>query len=410
MILNHIKRFIVFGLIVFLAVSCAQPDKKSNQKEYEDILQLGIDRGFPGFIIAVQKEEEHIWVGASGISSLENNKPMVVNDQFHIASVTKLFTSIAILQLVDEGELDFDTPATNFLEASLVKGIPNIEEITIGQLLDHSSGIYSFNNDLEYLNTIFGPRAQDGIRWTNEELLQLANGERVNPQGEPGSGHYYSDANQILLAEIIENITGKTFRRIVFERIIEPLQLENTGFYADITNKENIEKSITVQGYVKRSKILDDFISIHTSFSEIQMDSFKLLNTTSAVERIDASAGMVSTAKDLAIVGRALYKENFLSNKSLDWLYSIGENIDKEEINAKGQGIVTVRNKPYGILYTSLGDGLGGINSMLAYHPESKTVIVAYTNIFGDFDEHDFFIDEIIPHILKVEKKELSTN
>ena len=82
------------------------------------------------------------------------------------------------------------------------------------------------------------------------------------------------------------------------------------------------------------------------------------------------------------------------------------ENIEKEELHTKRQGIVTVRNKPYGVLYTSLGDGIGGINSMLAYHPKSETVIVAYTNIFGDFDEHDFFIDQIIPQILKAGNRE----
>lgn len=410
------QNFIVICLMIIMGSSCGENTKNSNQNKsvdrskYVDILQIGIDRGFPGFIIAVHTKGEPIWVGAAGFSSLENNKPMQENDRFHLASVTKLFTSIAILQLIDEEKIDFDSPVIKFLGAKLINGIPNIDQITVGQLLDHSSGIYSFNNDLEYLNTVLGPQAYDGISWTNEELLQLANENRVDPLGEPGSGHYYSDVNQILLAEIASKITEKSFRQVIFERIIEPLHLENTGFYADTVNRENFDVSITVQGYVKRTKVLNDFISIHPSFSEVHSDSVKLLNTTSAVERLDASAGMVSTGEDLAKVGQALYIGNLVSEKSLNWLYSVGNNIENEAMHTKRQGIVSVRNKPFGVLYTSLGDGVGGMNTMLAYHPESKTVIAAYANIFGNFDEHDFFIDTIIPQILEADKKGLLKN
>jgi D-alanyl-D-alanine carboxypeptidase len=401
--------YVAAWIMTFLMVSCNYSKKNQgsplHSEEYNDILQLGIDRGFPGFIMAVQTKKEPIWIGATGLSSLEDNKPMLGNDRFHIASITKLFTSIVILQLIDEQKIDFSSPAIKYLDTSLVNGIPNIEIVTVGQLLDHSSGIYSFNNDLDYLNTVVGPEAFEGISWNNEKLLQLANENRVNPLGEPGSGHFYSDVNQILLAEIAANITGKYFRQLVFKKIIKPLHLENTGFYAPNSDKENIETSITVQGYMKPSKIIDDFITIHPSFTEVNVDSFTLLNTTSAVERIDASAGMVSTVKDLAVVGRALYKQGLVSKKSLEWLFSVGENLDKEKLHTTRQGIVSVRKKPFGTLYTSLGDGVGGINSMLAYHPESETVIVAFTNIFGNFDEHDFFIDTIIPKVLEAGKK-----
>lgn len=59
------------------------------------------------------------------------------------------------------------------------------------------------------------------------------------------------------------------------------------------------------------------------------------------------------------------------------------------------------------MLFTSLGDGGGGMNTMLSYHPESETIIVAFTNIFGNFNEHDFFMDDIIPSILFESEKGL---
>lgn len=397
-------------LTFFLVMSCNQKTENDAHKKYNNLLQSAVEKGFPGFILAVQTGSEPIWIGASGLSSIEEKKAMLENDRFHIASITKLFTSIIILQLIDEEKIDFDSPVTSFLNPKLIKGIPYIEQISINQLLDHSSGIYSFNNDLDYINTILGSQALDSINWTNEKLVQLANENRVNPLGKPGTGHYYSDVNQILMAEVASYITKKPFRQLVFERIINPLQLKNTGFYNNNPRKEKFEINITSQGYLKRSKALDDFISIHPSFKEVLVDSIKLVNTTSAVEHIDASSGIVSTVEDLAILGQELYKGNLVSKKSLNWLLSIGNNIHMEKVNTKRQGITTVRIKSYGVLYTSLGDGGGGMNTMLAYHPESKTIVVAYANIFGNFDEHDFFIDVIIPKVLLSSKKKSIEN
>jgi len=399
-------------LVSFWMLSCGNSPEtvsgKSNSDlfvKYDSIIQQGINQEYPGMILAVQTKDEPVWVGAAGLSNIEEQKVMLKNDRFHIASITKLFTSIVTLQLIDQGKINFDDPVINYLDFALVSEIPNIKRISLGQLLDHSSGIYSFNNDLDYLNTIIGNKADEGIRWTAKELLNLANGNRVQALGEPGSGHYYSDVNQILLALVIERITKKSFREVVNENILTPLHLTNTGFYADRMNDENFSMTTTVQGYTKRSEILDNFISVHPSFNDA---SPGLLNTTKAVERTDAAAGIVSTADDLATLGKALYKGSLVSPKSLDWLYAIGAGIEKEELHTEKQGIVTVRKKPHGVLYTSLGDGVGGMNTMLAYHPKSKNIVVAFTNIFGNFDEHDFFIDTVLPQIIEAGKVEYS--
>ncbi|MEQ8523173.1 hypothetical protein [Gracilimonas sp.] len=109
---------------------------------------------------------------------------------------------------------------------------------------------------------------------------------------------------------------------------------------------------------------------------------------------------MVSTAADLLKLGEAVYFDDFLTEESKNWLLSIGDNIQNEDPGTVRQGIVTVHHKPYGVLYTSLGDGPGGINSMLAFHPESEILVVAFTNVFGNFDEHDFFMDELVQSVV----------
>lgn len=370
---------------------------------YEAQLKKGVDRGFPGFIIAIQKDNENQWVGAKGLSNIEKQIHMKPDDRFHVASITKLFTATAILKLIDKGNLTLSSKAIDYLDSTIVGSIPYINEIKINQLLDHSSGIYSFNNDMDYVQTLIGNKAHENVNWTNEKLLSLAYRERVEPSGEPGSGHYYGDTNYILLGLIVEKASGISLRQFVKQNILDPLHMDNTGYYGEISNDEKIEMSPSVEGYLLRSEDLDRFITLNPVFKEV---SNGLINTTTAVEKIDAAAGMVSTAEDLLKFGKALYLGELISIQSRDWLLSIGNDINNENIGAKRQGVITVRNKEYGVLYTSLGDGPGGINTVLAYHPKTNVIVVAFANIFGGFDEHDFFMDEIIPPILLESKQE----
>ena len=89
-----ILSFAPFWIMVFVAISCNESNRNNNQgdsfdsKKYEELVLLGIDHGFPGFIVAVQTKEDPIWVGARGHASLEEDRPMQKNDRFHIASKT----------------------------------------------------------------------------------------------------------------------------------------------------------------------------------------------------------------------------------------------------------------------------------------------------------------------------------
>lgn len=96
------------------------------------------------------------------------------------------------------------------------------------------------------MNTYIGSKAADGISWTPEQLIELAHTGDAEPQGKPGSGHYYSDTNTILLGLIIEKISGVSFRQYLKSTIIDPLELRNTGFYGTQTDTGSIEVSPTV--------------------------------------------------------------------------------------------------------------------------------------------------------------------
>lgn len=364
------------------------------------VLDAGISAGYPGIIVGYKSPDSNAQIMAKGYSNLEQQIEMSQQERFHLASVTKLYTAIATLQLVDLEKLSLDDTVDALLNDPVIDSIPNTNKIKVRHLLDHSSGIYSFNNDMAYLETLLGTKVDQDIRWTPQDLLLLAKASRVQPLGEPGEGHFYSDANYVLLGLIIEEISGLRFRQYIDRHILQPLDLKNTGFYGDDTNAQELSVKPTVEGYLQRSEALDNFIELAPAFSEVQEG---LVNTSTAGERIDASAGMVGTIEDLLTLGEALYFGHLLSEKSLNFLLSIGDGIEQQPLDTKRQGIVSVRHKPYGVLFSSLGDGGGGMNTMLAYHPKTKTIVAAFTNVFGNFNEHDYFINQVTPALLELE-------
>jgi D-alanyl-D-alanine carboxypeptidase len=121
----------------------------------------------------------------AGYSNLEKHTPLRADDAFHMASINKTFTAVAILHLVDEGKLSLDATLKDQL-GEVAGRIPYADRITVSQLLDHSSGIYPTNNDMDYLITIIGQKADPARVWTPKDLIALADKDRNKPSGLPG--------------------------------------------------------------------------------------------------------------------------------------------------------------------------------------------------------------------------------
>ena len=138
---SEYKSLLLFIVISILTWNTTYGQSKSDNK-YTSILEEGIAKGYPGLIVGIQKNNESRWIGSVGYSNLESRIKMSSNETFHLASVTKLFTAIATLQLVDRKKLSLSSKVIDLLDDPAVKLIPNINEISVSQLLDHSSGIY----------------------------------------------------------------------------------------------------------------------------------------------------------------------------------------------------------------------------------------------------------------------------
>ena len=181
--------------------------------------QAAIDRARQSFdldalAVGVSIGGERGWSGASGLAR-DGVTPLDGNSPFAIGSITKTFTSALVLQLVEERRLSLGADVATVLPEL---GLP--EDVTIGQLLSHTSGI------ADLLAPLRPDLLQDGERrWTPAEVLARVGG----PWFAPGTGYGYSNTNYILLGLVVERITGRPFAEELSRRLLEPLDLTATG-------------------------------------------------------------------------------------------------------------------------------------------------------------------------------------
>lgn len=217
-------------------VLMAQPSNTwSTQKtaKLQQILESSLDgQYFKGnqFAIAYQQQQ---WVGAAG--TLSPQQP------YFIASTTKLFTTAIILQLRAEGKLKLSDSLPQFFTVAelaglhVYKGREYSQQITVGQLLAHTSGLPDYFQDKIAGGHSLEKALTAGHDQRTDFNQVLAINRKQKPLFAPGTKGkaHYSDTNFQLLGQIIERLCAKSYAAACQERIIGPLKLENTWLYAD---------------------------------------------------------------------------------------------------------------------------------------------------------------------------------
>ncbi|WP_051717745.1 serine hydrolase domain-containing protein [Streptomyces megasporus] len=149
-------------------------------------------------------------------------------DRFRIGSITKTFVATVLLRLQEEGRLDLDDSVERWLPG-LVRGHGHDgREVTVRQLLNHTSGIYDVTSDLEFQEKVFksGFFEHRYDTWTPEQLVAIA--MEHEPVFAPGTDWSYSNTNYVLAGLVIEAVTGHSYADEVERRVIEPLGLRST--------------------------------------------------------------------------------------------------------------------------------------------------------------------------------------
>lgn len=193
----------------------------SNLTALDAALQEFVAAGVPGIVVRIQDPGRAAISLAAGVGEVATGAELRPSAQFRIGSVTKTFVSTVVLQLVGEGRLTLDDPVARWLPGLLANG----HDITVRQLLNHTSGLPDYVNDPD----LFAGIVQNRI-WNPRELVGLA--ERQPPTSKPGSTFAYSNTNYIVAGLLIEAITGHHLGRELERRIFSPLGLDHTSFPA----------------------------------------------------------------------------------------------------------------------------------------------------------------------------------
>ncbi|MCV9926125.1 beta-lactamase family protein [Flavobacterium sp. LS1R49] len=295
----------------------------------------------PGVAVAVVKDGTIVYKKGFGSSNLEYNIPITPTSIFSIASVSKQFTAFSILLLEKEGKLSLDDDVRKYIPELTDFGY----KITIRNLANHTSGI----RDQGDLICLSGTRLDDVI--TNEQVFKLiTNQKELN--FIPGSQYEYCNSGFVLLAKIVERVSGKKFSDFTAERIFKPLKMNNSFFLDDY------EKIIKNRVY---------------SYSPIG-DTFKksILNYS-----IVGSTGLSTTIEDLSLWAlnfeKPIVGDTIIFNKmKKQGVLNNGEKISY----ALGQEI----KKYKGLNVIFHGGGDAGYRSYLLRIPEEKFSVVIMSN------------------------------
>ncbi|MER6916597.1 serine hydrolase domain-containing protein [Streptomyces sp. NPDC000594] len=251
-------------------------------------LKAALAAGAPGAIARVQ-DGEAVHTLAEGIADRATGRSITVSDRFRAGSVTKTFTSVVLLQLVDEGELSLDAPVNDYLPGAVDP------RITVRHVLSHRSGLYDYTNDMFAL-TVPGFEAVRNRVFTNQELLDLSLAKPLTVQ--PGGAYAYSNTNFVVGGMLIEKITGNPIGDEYRSRILKPLRLVDTLY----VHPSNAMPGSHTKGYLRPDEAGAPLVD----------------STRQTASWAQGAGAMISSTRDLNTFLSALLQGRLTSAASLD--------------------------------------------------------------------------------------------
>ncbi|MEV4442857.1 serine hydrolase domain-containing protein [Streptomyces sp. NPDC049577] len=169
----------------------------------------------------------------AGVADVRTGRRIGPTDRFRAGSITKTVLATVTLQLVAEHRLRLDEPVDGLLPAPTAAALDRATRsgrVTVRQLLDHTSGLFSYTDDSTFFREFLGPgfAAHRYRSHTPEELLRTALAHR--PYGPPGAAYRYSNTDYLLLGMVIRQVTGHSYAAEARRRVIAPLHLTGTSF------------------------------------------------------------------------------------------------------------------------------------------------------------------------------------
>ncbi len=336
-----LARTLPLGLAAFVL---AQLWTAARADAVDDLLSSEIlKRHLPALSMAVVRDGQVIKTAAYGLADLELGVAATPKTVFQIQSITKTFTSAAILLLADEGKLSLNDPIGKHLE-----GTPDLwKSITIRHLLTHTSGIKDFINEAT---------ASLRLDVSEEEVLRATAARPLN--FSPGERYAYSNTNYHLLAMVIRKLTGKWYGDFLRERIFVPLGMTETrpvSLSAIIPNRAS-GYFWTGQAYRKGDFVAESILSY-------------------------GGGGILSTAPDMALWAQAMMSAKLLKQEAIAQAWTPAR-LNDGKATGYGLGWGVGRLEGHREVNHSGGHATG-FTSFLGIYPEDHLAIVVLLNCGG---------------------------
>ncbi|WP_085590898.1 serine hydrolase [Thalassospira sp. MCCC 1A01428] len=361
---------VLFAIVFFAFAGCGKPAFSQTQKQADPLqvfLQAYITQaGLPGAVVGIAYQDGSSRFAAAGLSHVAPSRKMRGAERFYIGSLTKMMTSVVILQLASEQRLKLSDHPARWLPPEYAQSIANVKQATLIDLLHNSSGIPDYL-DGDFFFELVGREPRHG--WRNAELLPLI-ADR-DPVFSPGSEYANSNSNYILLGYIIEQIEQASIEEVFEKRIFTPLEMDATSFgsfprdadlargYDDGDGDGNLED---VTGYDVGDHLAD--------------------------------GGVVSTARDMLAFIRGLFVDGTLlgpqaiERMTTDTMFAGN--------GAYGYGVM-VGESDWGPVWGHDGTYFG-YSAEISWFPKQKTAIVFLTN-GRPLNDVSPFTQQILPAI-----------
>lgn len=338
--MNWLKALCVGAVVAWVSVGPAAEAATRQQEIDRLITKYQQLRQFNGSVL-VANEKGVLFEKGYGSANFEWQVPNTPDTRFRLASVTKQFTAMAILQLVAEGKLQLEDPVT--------KHLPDYRKdtgsrITIAHLLNHTAGVPNYTNAAFFKSDSRTPYA------VADFVKKFCSGDL---EFEPGSQWAYSNSGYFLLGAIIEKATGQTYAQALQQRIFDPLGMKNTGYdvHATVLPKRASGYQMRPGGYVNA-----DYLDMSLPY---------------------AAGALYSTVQDLYRWDRALYGDTLVPAALKQRMFTPG-------LKDYGFGwiIKPIKLHDGKTEVASFGHsgGINGFSSLLIRAPERKEFVILLDN------------------------------
>lgn len=331
------------GLVLILslnALAAAQTQK------IDELLKTYHKKGEFSGAVLVARGDQIIYKGAVGPANREWNIPNSTATRFRINSITKQFTSLLLMQLVEEGRVNLEAPVSDYLPAFRKD---TGEKIKIRDLLMSASGLPALEDERLYRDT--------AAEFTDLGFIikNYLSGDLIF---EPGTKFNYNNGDFIVLGAIIERVTGKTFERVLQEKILRPLGMKNTGL---VKSEEIIEN--LAGGYIFR----DGKYYNEPFFS---------------IENFGPAGAMYSTLDDMFRWDKALIGNELLSKKNTEIMFTASPRLGFVALGSWVYELKLSDGKSYKLIERQ--GGIGGFSSLNLIAPDEKLSLVFLGNTETD--------------------------